>query len=201
MRFCPIPIQFYQRQDVLQISRDLLGKTLLTCIDGQHVTGGTIVETEAYAGPQDRASHAFANRRTKRTEVMYLSGGICYVYLCYGIHSLFNVITNSEGIPHAILIRAIQPTDGIELMLHRRHKTRLDREVAGGPGALTQALGITQQHNKVSLQGPVIWIEDRGITVEKIIESPRVGIDYAGDDALLPWRFRIDENPWTSSPK
>lgn len=195
-----LPDQFYQREDVLQISKDLLGKALLTQIDEKEATGGIIVETEAYAGPQDRASHAYANRKTPRNEAMYLAGGVSYVYVCYGIHRLFNVVTNINGIPHAILIRAIQPTDGIPMILQRRQKHRLSREVTGGPGSLTKALGITESHNKISLQGPTIWIENRGIVVEEIIESPRVGIDYAGDDALLPWRFRIANNPWTSKP-
>lgn len=183
---------FYRQPDVLLLSRQLLGKFLMTDINGAR-TGGMISETEAYMAPEDRASHAWGNRRTKRTEVMFQAGGISYVYLCYGIHYLFNVITNLEDIPHAILIRALYPTDGIGTMMARRHKLRLDATLTSGPGALTQALGITLQHNALSLQGPTLWIEDRGLDIveEEIIAQPRVGIDYAGEHALLPWRFTL----------
>lgn len=192
-----LPLSFYQQSDVLQLSQQLLGKFLLTNINKQ-LTGGMIVETEAYRGPEDRASHAYGMRRTKRTEVMYWEGGHAYVYLCYGIHTLFNVITNRQDIPHAILIRALEPTDGIETMLKRRHKVKADRTLTSGPGALTQALGITLAQNGALLTGSTVWIEDRGITipVNEIITSPRVGIAYAREDALLPWRFRIKHNQW-----
>ena len=185
-----LPLSFYQQEDVLEISRQLLGKYLLTHFDN-HLTGGMIIETEAYRAPEDRASHAYGMRRTKRNEVMCQAGGICYVYLCYGLHSLFNVVTNQEGVPHAILIRAIQPTIGIETMLTRRQKQKVDRHLAGGPGTLAQALGIQQSHNGLSLLGSKIWIEDRGIVVkeDEIATLPRVGVEYAGEDALLPWRF------------
>lgn len=187
-----LPLTFYQQDDVLDISRKLLGKYLFSCFDNK-LTGGMIIETEAYRGPEDRASHAYGMRKTKRTEVMYQTGGICYVYLCYGIHSLFNVITNQEGIPHAILIRAIQPLVGIETMLQRRHKQKIDCNLTSGPGTLTQALGINVMHNGLPLNGSRIWIEDKGIQIQKseIEELPRVGVDYAGEDALLPWRFRL----------
>jgi DNA-3-methyladenine glycosylase len=195
-----LPLGFYQREDVLLVSKELLGKYLFTNMDNV-LTGGIIVETEAYAGPIDRASHAYGNRRTERTEVMFQAGGVSYVYLCYGIHRLFNVITNIAGIPHAVLIRAIQPVSGIEKMLDRRNKNRLDRDVAGGPGSLTKALGITTDHNGISLQGTMIWIEDHGDSYPDIIASPRVGVDYAGEDAELPWRFRLANNEWTSKAK
>lgn len=195
-----LPLGFYQREDVLLLSKELLGKYLFTNMDNV-LTGGIIVETEAYAGPIDRASHAYGNRRTERTEVMFQAGGVSYVYLCYGIHRLFNVITNVAGIPHAVLIRAIQPVSGIEKMLERRNKHRLDRDVAGGPGSLTKALGITTDHNGISLEGTTIWIEDHGGSCPEIIASPRVGVDYAGEDAKLPWRFRLANNEWTSKAK
>lgn len=186
-----LPAKFYQRDDVLAISRELLGKYLMTCFDG-NLTGGIIIETEAYRGPEDRASHAYGNRRTKRNEVMFHQGGIIYVYLCYGIHSLLNIVTCGEDTPHAVLIRAIKPTDGIAIMQQRRRHRRLSL-LAAGPGTLTQALGITLQHNGLSLQSQQIWIEDRGMQIDptQIAASPRVGIDYAGEDARLPWRFRI----------
>jgi DNA-3-methyladenine glycosylase len=187
-----LPLAFYQQDDVLEISHQLLGKYLLTYFDNQ-LTGGMIIETEAYRAPEDRASHAYGMRRTKRNAVMYEAGGVCYVYLCYGIHSLLNVVTNREGIPHAILIRALEPTIGIDVMLKRRHKQRVDRDLTGGPGAVAQALGITVAHNGLSLIGSQIWIEDRGVQIKKeeILASPRIGVDYAQEDALLPWRFHL----------
>lgn len=187
-----LPISFYQQQDVLKISHQLLGKYLFTFFNNC-LTGGLIIETEAYRAPEDRASHAYGMRRTKRNEAMYQAGGVCYVYLCYGLHTLFNVVTHQEGVPHAVLIRAIIPTIGIETMLTRRHKQKVDCNLTGGPGTLTQALGIHQSHNGFSLTGSQIWIEDRGVDVkeEDVITSPRVGVEYAGEDALLPWRFRF----------
>lgn len=185
-----LPAEYYLNEDVLVLSRDLLGKYLFTKIDGI-ITGGMIIETEAYRGPEDRASHAYGGRRTARNEVMYSSGGVSYVYLCYGIHYLFNIVTNRVDTPHAILVRAIQPEVGIEMMLIRRKKQKIDSTLTSGPGSLTQALGIKIIHNGLPLAGPAIWIEDRKIKPAHIIASPRVGIDYAGPDAALPWRFRI----------
>jgi len=187
-----LPLSFYLQDDVLAISRQLLGKYLFTFFDGC-LTGGMIIETEAYRAPDDRASHAFGMRRTNRNEVMYHHGGVCYVYLCYGIHSLFNIVTNQQGIPHAILIRALEPAVGIEKMLERRHKIKVDKTLTAGPGSLTQALGISTKHNGLSLSGPEIWVQDNGIIVsdDNVITSPRVGVDYAGEDALLPWRFLL----------
>lgn len=189
-----LPIEFYLREDALEISQDLLGKILMTNIDGMQ-TGGMITETEAYMGPEDRASHAYGGRRTKRNEVMYQEGGVAYVYRIYGIHAMFNIVTNLCGIPHAILIRAIKPMHGIECMLKRRKKNIVNSTLTGGPGTLAQALGIDTIHNGQSLMGPVIWLEDHDIKInrKKIIKSPRVGIDYAGDHAHLHWRFRIKE--------
>lgn len=197
-----LPLSFYQQSDVLALSQHLLGKFLFSHIDNQ-LTGGMIVETEAYRGPEDRASHAYLNRRTKRTEVMYKEGGHGYVYMCYGIHFLFNVITNVQDIPHAILIRALEPSEGIETMLQRRQKTHLDYTLTAGPGSVTQALGITLTHNGIDLTGSTLWIEDCGMILkeEDIVASPRVGVAYAREDALLPWRFRIKNNPWTSRAK
>lgn len=187
----PLPYEFYRRENALEISQDLLGKVLMTYIDGIY-TGGIIIETEAYIGPEDRASHAFGGRRTKRNEVMYLKGGVAYVYRIYGIHAMFNIVTSHEEIPHAILIRAIQPMIGIESMLKRRGKSEVTSSLAGGPGTLTQALGIDTIHNGLPLIGPEIWLEDQNIQIDKdlIIKSPRVGVDYAGEHAQLPWRFR-----------
>jgi DNA-3-methyladenine glycosylase len=194
-----ISTSFYTRPDVSQIAQDLLGKYLVTAFDGA-VTAGKIVETEAYRGPDDKASHAWNYRRTARTEVMYAPGGVAYVYLCYGIHHLFNVVTAGENEPHAVLIRAVEPVENLELMLHRRKKTRLDASLTNGPGALAQALGIQTKHSGSSLLSPdsLIWIEDRGdnIIPENIIASPRVGVGYAGECALWDWRFRVKDSPW-----
>lgn len=193
---------FYQRDDVLQISRELLGKFVFTKRDGE-LTGGMIVETEAYRGPEDRASHSWNGRLTNRTRVMYEPGGVAYVYLCYGIHHLFNVVTAGAGVPHAVLIRAIEPTDGIETQLERRKMTRLMPRIAAGPGALSNALGIDKQFNGERLDSDSVWLEEKGIVIEnkEIITGPRVGVGYAGADALLPWRFRIRDNPFVSKAK
>jgi len=190
---------FYERDNVVQIARELPGKFLMTKIDGI-ITGGMITEVEAYEGVTDRASHAFNNRRTARTEVMYSAGGTAYVYLCYGIHHLFNVVTNRSGIPHAILIRAIEPAEGIDMMMRRRKKSRLDFTLTSGPGALSEALGIQTQHTGKSLLTGNIWLEDRGIEITQamITKTTRIGVDYAGTDALLPYRFYIKENKWIS---
>ncbi len=193
---------FYRRKDVVQISRDLIGKYLFTRFDDE-LTGGMIVETEAYAGPEDRASHAYGNRRTQRTEIMYHKGGVAYVYLCYGIHSLFNIVTNLRDIPHAILVRAIQPLAGTEIMGTRRTRQPEDFCLCAGPGAMSQALGITTDHSGIDLTGNKVWLEDRGTDIRPsdILKHPRVGIDYAGADAALPWRFRLMNCPWTSRAK
>lgn len=190
---------FYEREDVVKISTDLLGKKLCTHIDGQY-TAGIIVETEAYMAPQDKASHAYANRRTPRTEVFFGPGGFSYVYLCYGIHYLFNIVTNKAEIPHAILIRAVEPIAGQEIMATRRKKAREDYSLTSGPGSLSMALGIHKKHNALDLLGDTIWLEETGIRYSgcQIIKSPRVGVAYAREWAEKPLRFRIKDNPWTS---
>lgn len=187
--------EFYIRSDVVLIARELLGKLLLTRFNGM-VTGGIIIETEAYAGTSDRASHAYNWRRTKRTEIMYHQGGVAYVYLCYGIHHLFNIVTNVKDTPHAILIRAIKPSIGIEVILQRRKKNSVDPNLIVGPGTVTQALGILSSHTGTDLTGDLIWLEDIGITIpdEKIEVGPRVGVSYAGEDAIKPWRFQLTNN-------
>jgi len=193
---------FYQRENVLTISRELLGKVLCTRFDG-YLTSGIIVETEAYAGVTDKASHAYGGKRTKRTDIMYATGGIAYVYLCYGIHHLFNVVTNVKGVPHAVLIRAIQPLEGIDLMLQRRKIKKLLPKLTAGPGILSKAMGISILNSGHSLLDKHIWIENSGnnnpMKNFKIISSPRVGVQYAGKDSLNPWRFRIKGNLWVSS--
>lgn len=181
---------FYQRDDVVEIARELLCKALCTEIDGK-LSKALITETEAYAGVTDKASHAYGDRRTKRTEPLYAHGGCAYVYLCYGIHHLFNVVTNRAGTPHAVLIRAAESLLGAEHMLKRRGKNQKDRAFLSGPGSLAKALGISTGDTGLSLSGNRIWIEDAGYTASpgSIVAGPRIGIDYAEEDASLPYRF------------
>lgn len=185
-----LPQKFYLRDDVVEISKELLGKVLCTKLNGQ-ITKAIITETEAYAGVSDKASHAYKGRRTKRTEPMYAEGGTAYVYLCYGIHHLFNVVTNKADTPHAVLIRAGKPLEGSELMRERRKKQKIDDSLLAGPGSLSQALSITTAFSGANLLGDRIWIEDHhiGFNDQDIVAGPRVGIDYAEEDASRPYRF------------
>ena len=185
---------FYLREDVKLIARELLGKQLMTNLDGG-ITGGMIVETEAYEGVTDRASHAYNNRRTTRTEVMFGRGGTAYIYLCYGVHSLFNVVTNKEDVPHAVLIRGIVPVTGIEIMKRRSGKAALSVDSGIGPGRVSSLLGLHYTLTGTSLLGEKIWIEDYEPVPQgcDILTGPRIGVQYAGSDALLPYRFRINE--------
>lgn len=199
-----LPPSFFLREDVVQISRELLGKYLVTRIDGA-ITVGCIVETEAYRGPDDKACHAYNYRRTPRTSIMYEQGGHAYVYLCYGIHHLFNVVTGVKGQPHAVLVRAVEPIGNVELMLARRKMPALKPQLTAGPGALSQALGITTDFtgiNMLDAKSP-IWIEDRAMVIKEadIVAGPRVGVGYAEECAAWPWRFRIRDSLWTSKAK
>lgn len=190
---------FYRRKDVLLIAKQLLGKILVTKFDKKE-TSGRIVEVEAYAGAIDKASHAWAGRRTARNEIMYGEGGFAYVYLCYGIHHLFNVVTNYKDIPHAILIRALEPLTGIETMLDRVRKEKLDNTLTRGPGNLSKALGIFTRHSGTSLQSKELYIADDGFSYSKkqVASSPRIGVAYAGTHALWPYRFYVKGNPFVS---
>ena len=199
-----LPLEFYTRTDVVQIARELLGKVLVTTFNGQ-LTTGKITETEAYRAPDDRACHAYGNRRTARTEVMFQQGGRAYVYLCYGIHHLFNVVTGPENMAHAVLIRAIEPLDGLETMLVRREKQapkNLSAKISltTGPGILSQALGIHTQHSGQSLLHPAtnLWIGDSAevISATEISAGPRIGVDYAGECAHWDWRFWVKNSPF-----
>ena len=194
-----LPPSFYLHEDVVQVAKELLGKVIVTKIDGI-TTSGIITETEAYAGVTDKASHAYGGRRTNRTEVMYAQGGVAYVYLCYGIHHLFNVVTNVKDVPHAVLIRAIEPMKGIDTMLQRRKKEKLQPQLTAGPGAMSMALGIQTSHTGLSLSKGIITLHDEGIKVENIIATTRIGVDYAKEDALLPYRFYIAGNKFISKP-
>jgi DNA-3-methyladenine glycosylase len=194
---------FYDRPDVVKIARELLGKVLVTEFGGQR-TSGRIVETEAYNGVTDRASHAWSGRRTGRTEVMYARGGRAYVYLIYGIHHLFNVVTNKEEIPNAVLVRALEPLEGIPAMLRRTGKTKLNHTLTRGPGNLSRAMGLLTVHTGRSLLGGEdIYIGDDGFRFKKteIAAGPRIGVDYAGADAKLPYRFFVKGNAFVSGKK
>jgi DNA-3-methyladenine glycosylase len=189
---------FYQRKDVVKIARELLGKVLFTNVNGI-VTAGMIVETEAYSW-KEKGCHAYGSRKTARNSVMFERGGFTYVYLCYGMHYLFNIVTNEPGIPEAVLIRAVQPVQGIDEMLLRRGKLKNKLHLTSGPGKLTKALGIDRKLNGKFLLDDEVWVEDHNTKVpnKNIVAGPRIGIDYAGDDALLPWRFTVKGNEWIS---
>jgi DNA-3-methyladenine glycosylase len=193
---------FYDRADVTNIAKELLGKLLITNFNGI-LTSGRIVETEAYAGSGDKASHAYGNRRTVRTEVMFGNPGTAYVYLCYGIHHLFNVVTNKKDIPHAILIRAVEPVQGVEEMLQRTGKVRADHTITRGPGNVSRALGIYTHHTGISLLSDELFIAADGFKLKKeqILTTARIGVDYAAEDSLLPYRYIIKDNPFVSGRK
>lgn len=196
-----LPLSFYQQNDAVFIARKLLGKNIYTNIDGL-LAGGIIVETEAYIGPDDRGSHAYKNRRTSRTQTMFAAGGITYMYVCYGIHNMLNVVTGKEDLPHAVLIRALEPNTGIDVMRERRQLFNQDQRLCRGPGVLTKALGLKKNHNGISLLDDLIWIEDRNMFIEDtdIISSARVGMNFDGPYQLIPWRFYIRSNPNVSRP-
>ncbi len=195
---------YFLEADVVSISQSLLGKYLVTQINGQK-TSGKIVETEAYKAPEDKACHAYQNKRTPRTDVMFKKGGCCYVYLCYGIHHLFNIVTGPAGVAHAVLIRAIEPDEGLDIMQQRRARFIDNPSLTAGPGVAAKALGITTQYTGESIvdNNAIIWVEDRGLQIAPsgIIASPRVGVGYAEECALWNWRFRIKGSAWTSKAK
>ncbi len=206
-----LPASFYRRPDVSRVARGLLGKFLFTRLDGGRC-GGRIVEVEAYAGVEDRASHAHGGRRTARNESMYGPGGTAYVFFCYGMHSMFNVVTGAEGVPDAVLVRALEPVKGLAVMTRRRglkpgrrpaDSRGLPYALTAGPGALCRALGITRALDGLALDGRRVWIEDRGVRVpaSRILARPRVGVAYAGEHAGWPLRFSIRDSPWVSRAK
>jgi DNA-3-methyladenine glycosylase len=193
-----LPREFYTRSNVVTVARELLGKSLVVLAsDGTRVSG-IIVETEAYRGPQDRAAHSYGGRRTKRTETMYGIGGTAYVFFVYGMYSQFNVVTNVEHIPHAVLIRAVEPFEGIELMRKRRNG-QPDHNLTNGPGKLCIAMGIDRKLDSVDLLGNRVWLESaESIPARKIASGPRIGIDYAQEWVDKPWRFWVKDNPFVS---
>ncbi len=195
-------LSFYDRPDVVEIARDLLGKVLVTQLDDIR-TSGRIVETEAYAGVGDRACHGFAGKRTARTEDLFADAGTAYVYICYGMHHLFNVVTNKKDIPHAVLIRALEPLEGIDYMLKRAGKPTADFTLTKGPGNLARAMGISKLHTGIHLLSDEIFIEDDGFRYpeENIVVTKRIGVESAREDALLPYRFIVKGNPYVSAKK
>jgi DNA-3-methyladenine glycosylase len=196
-----LPREFFTRSNVLIVARELLGKLLVVpTADGTRVSG-TIVEAEAYRGPQDRASHAYGGRRTNRTETMYGIGGTAYVYFVYGMYYQFNVVTNGKDVPHAVLVRAVDPAEGIEVMRTRRHG-QPDHNLTNGPGKLCIALGIDRKLDRADLLGEKVWLEEGvEISTSKIASGPRVGIDYAEEWIDKPWRVWIRDNPFVSNAK
>ena len=196
-------IEFYDREDVVAIARELIGKIIVTKFDGI-VTSGRIVETEAYIAINDRASHSFGGKRTARNEHMYAKAGTSYVYICYGMHHLFNVVTNKKEIPDAVLIRAVEPLKGIRDMLLRTNKKTLDNTLTKGPGNAGKALGINKEHSGLNLLGNEIFItEDKAagyipIPDQQIGSSKRIGVESAGTSALLPYRFYVKGNKYVS---
>lgn len=194
-----LPESFYNRSDVLQISKEMLGKIVVTNIDNL-ITSGRIVETEGYVGVTDKASHAFGGRRTARNEHMYAGPATAYIYVCYGMHQMLNVVTNEKNIPDAVLIRAIEPVSGLEIMSKRTGKLPTDKTIARGPGNVGKALGINKQLSGIYLLDNQIYLlEDRhSITNEEIGISKRIGVESAGADGLLLYRFYVKGNVFVS---
>ncbi len=197
-----LPISFYEREDVVLIARELLGKIVETNIDGI-ITRGRIVETEAYVAHVDRASHSFRGKRTSRNEHMYCSPGTSYIYICYGMHQMLNIVTNKAGVPDAVLIRALEPLSGIEEMLKRTGKPKLDKTLTRGPGNVGKALGLNKKYSGQPLLDHIRIYSDENydLSNQKIGISKRIGVESAGKDADLPYRFFIKGNPYVSGSR
>lgn len=197
-----VPLSFYDRYDVVQIAKELLGKIVVTNFEDQ-ITSARIVETEAYIGITDKASHSFGNRRTARNEHMYSAAGTAYVYICYGMHQMFNIVTNKKDIPDAVLIRAVEPVKGIDIMAKRTGKNITDKTLTRGPGNVGKALGIYKQHSGLFLLDTTIYLLDDGKTIadDQVGISKRIGVEGAGEDSLLPFRFYIRGNQYVSGKR
>jgi len=189
---------FFSRTDTLRVARDLLGKVLVVpTSDGRRVSG-MIVETEAYLGEIDKAAHSFGGRRTARNEVTYAEGGHVYVFFVYGMYYQLNLVTGLADHPHVVLIRAVEPVEGIEVMRGRRGPMK-DKNLTSGPGKLCIAFGITRELNGEDLMGERIWVENhRSLKKSEIANGPRVGIDYAEEFVDEPWRFWVKGNEFVS---
>lgn len=197
-----LPKSFYESEDIFEIAKALLGKKLCSNIGGEF-TSGIIVESEAYKAPEDKASHAYQNRLTPRTKTMFSPAGTGYVYIIYGTFHLFNVITAPQGIPHCILIRAVEPVNGVDIMLKRRGMLKLDKNLTNGPGKFSIAMGIHKNYDASDLTiADGLWIEEGAtdIASENILIGPRVGMTSAEEASNYPYRYRIKENKWTSKP-
>ncbi|MGN6803939.1 MAG: DNA-3-methyladenine glycosylase [Ginsengibacter sp.] len=194
-----VPLSFYERKDVVKIAEELLGKIVVTNFD-RKITSGRIVETEAYVGIIDKASHSFGGKRTARNEHMYSVAGTAYIYICYGMHQMLNIVTNEKEIPDAILIRAIEPLEGTEIMLQRTGKAKLDKTLTRGPGNVGKALGTFKHHSGLFLLDEQIYLLEDGkkFTRQEIGISKRIGVESAGADALLPYRFYVKGNKYVS---
>jgi DNA-3-methyladenine glycosylase len=191
-----LPREFYTPSNVLTVARELLGKLLVVPTRTGKRVSGIIVELEAYRGPEDRAAHSYGGRRTRRTETMYGIGGTAYVFFVYGMYNQFNVVSGAADVPHAVLIRALEPVEGIEIMRKRRHG-QPDKNLTNGPGKLCIALGIDRTLDNADLTGNRVWIEDAVKLPPRMIASgPRIGIDYAEEWVTKPWRFWIKDNPF-----
>jgi len=197
-----LTLSFYDRPDVIQIAKELLGKIVVTDINNQ-LTSGRIVETEAYVGLVDRASHSFGGRRTNRNEHMYAGPGTAYIYICYGLHQMLNVVTNKKDIPDAVLIRAVDPITGIDVMLSRTGKKVFDHTLTRGPGNVGKALGVFKTMSGTPLTGHKIFIYEDGFKIreELLGVSTRIGVEGAGESASLPYRYYLKNNPFVSHHK
>lgn len=191
--------EYYQNPDVIFLARNLLGKILFTKKNGE-ITAGIITETEAYFGEEDKASHAYGGKRTLRTEAMFQTGGFSYIYLCYGIHHLFNIVVSGENDPKSVLVRAVEPFEGLSFIESRRNRHTSDKTISSGPGSVCKALGIDMTFNQKPLNGEEIWIEDSGLEYSpgEIVATPRIGVAYAGEHAFLPLRFYLKNNSYIS---
>jgi len=199
MKHIKLPISFYKRKDVVIVARELIGKVVVTNLDGL-ITSGRIVETEAYVAHIDKASHSFGGRRTAKNEHMYATAGTAYVYICYGMHQMLNVVTNDKDIPDAVLIRAIEPLEGIDIMLKRTGKPKMDFTLTRGPGNVGKALGIFKKHSGSHLLDEEIYLADDGFKTKdnEIGISKRIGVESAFPDSELPYRFYIKGNKYVS---
>ena len=190
-----LPFDAYQT-DGITLAKRLLGCKLVHRTP-EGVAAGIIVETEAYMGLTDDAAHSYRGNPDGRVNVQYGPGGFAYIYLIYGMHSCMNVVANAPGIPEAVLIRALEPIDGLELMYSRRPKAKKDAQLCSGPGKLCAALAITRDQYGLDLTGDTLWIEDRE-TAPQMVASPRIGVEYAKECGQHPWRFTIRDCPWVS---
>ncbi len=190
--------KFYLRKDTLWAARKLLGKLLVVPDHSGNRVSGMVVETEAYLGLTDEAAHSYSGRRTPRNEVTYSHGGVVYVFFVYGMYHQLNVVTGPIGHPNVVLIRALEPVEGVDLMRERRGEMPY-KNLTSGPGKLCIALGIDRGLNGADLAGDQIWLEKHRFFGEDAIASgKRIGIDYAGDDAEKPWRFWVADSEYVS---